>query len=141
MAGGEKREEALNTPDHCAYTGDLCRRDVQQNQKSRVHWKEEVEERGGQVVQSLEIALGNKKVNNKDWKTCGAGKEAKRDDRDRHCQVISISVTDDTNKTITYRHKGGNFSVEILTFLKILVVPLSRIIIGATVAIYSVSRS
>ncbi|XAO27290.1 hypothetical protein I312_106135 [Cryptococcus bacillisporus CA1280] len=94
-------------PDHCAYTGDLCRQDVQQNQKSRVHWKEEVEERGGQVVQSWRLL----------WET-------KKDDRDRHCQVISIS-----------------FSVEIPTFLKILVVPLSRIIIGATVAIYSVSRS
>ncbi|KAL0245390.1 hypothetical protein I308_104513 [Cryptococcus tetragattii IND107] len=36
---------------------------------------------------------------------------------------------------------GGYRRVEIPTFLKILVVPLSRIIIGATVAIYSVSRS
>lgn len=42
-------------PDHCAYTGDLCRRDVQQNQKSRVHWKGEVEEIGGQVVQSWRL--------------------------------------------------------------------------------------
>lgn len=28
-------------------------------------------------------------MNNKDWETCGAGKEAKRDDRDRHCVSLS----------------------------------------------------
>ncbi|WVO24843.1 uncharacterized protein IAS62_006222 [Cryptococcus decagattii] len=107
-------------PDHCAYTGDLCRQDVQQYQKSRVHWKEEVEER----------------VNNKDWETCGAGKEAKRDDRDRHCQAISISIEHLHSLLSTQLD-----TVEISTFLKILVVPLSRIVIGATVAIYPVSRS
>lgn len=54
-----------------------------------MHWKEEVEERGGQVVQSRRLLWETKKVNNKDWETCGAGKEAKRDDRDRHCVSLS----------------------------------------------------